>query len=133
MLEYLDIFFHVFHLSIIIINVTFWMSFRTLVFAQISMILTLISWVGFGYFYGFGYCFLTDWQWQIKEKLGESNLPASYVKLVVDRTFAVDVNSTLVDQWTIGILVFSLMGCLIQTIRLKKSHERIHRKNTSDS
>lgn len=133
MLESLDIFFHILHLSIIVINVTFWTSFRTLIIAQITMGLTLISWLGFGQVYGFGYCFLTDWHWQVKEKLGDNNLPASYVKLVIDRTLGVDSDPALIDQWTIGILVFSLMGCLIQTIRLKKSHERIYRKNTADS
>lgn len=126
MLQILDIVFHIFHLSIIIINVTFWISRRTLLIAQITLILTIISWVGFGYFYGFGYCFLTDWHWQIKEQLGESNLPMSYVKLVIDRTFGVDADPALIDQWTIGILIFSLIGCLTQTIRLKKSHERIY-------
>ncbi len=117
MLEILDILFHVFHLSIIIINVTFWMSFRTLLIAQVTLLLTFISWFGLGLIYGFGYCFLTDWHWQVKEELGEKNLPSSYIKLVVDRTFGVDANPEMIDQWTMVILIISLVGCGIQTFR----------------
>lgn len=120
MLELLNIVFHLFHLSIIFINVFFWMSFRTLRIAQVTLVLTFLSWFGLGLVYGFGNCFLTEWHWQVKEKLGETNLPSSYIKLVVDRTFGTDVDPGLVDQWTMGILVFSLIGCIIQTIRHRK-------------
>lgn len=117
MLEVLDILFHVIHLSFILINISFWMSFRTLWIAQITLQLTFISWVGFGFIYGFGYCFLTDWHWQLKEKLGESNLPMSYIKLVVDRTFGINADPHLIDQWTTIILVLSIVGCSVQTLR----------------
>ncbi|HUR31773.1 MAG TPA: hypothetical protein VMZ69_10110 [Saprospiraceae bacterium] len=32
--------------------------------------LTIASWFIIGLWKGFGYCFLTDWHWRIKEKLG---------------------------------------------------------------
>ena len=117
MLEALDIIFHILHLSIILINLTFWMSFRTLKIAQATVSLTLVSWLGFGFFYGFGYCFLTDWQWQVKEKLGQTNLPASYIKYVLDLITGMNLNPELVDRMALVGLSFSVLGCLIQTIR----------------
>lgn len=117
MLHILDLFFHIFHLSTIIINVTFWMTFRTLRIAQITLALTLLSWIGLGFIYGFGYCFLTDWHWQIKEKLGESDLPSSYIKFIVDRTFGVNSEPDTVNTFTWIVLAISLVGCLVQTLR----------------
>lgn len=117
MLEALDVLFHILHLSIILINLTFWMSFRTLKIAQATVSLTLVSWLGFGFFYGFGYCFLTDWQWQVKEKLGQTNLPASYIKYVLDLITGMNWNPELVDRIALVGLSFSVLGCLIQTIR----------------
>ena len=117
MLQLFDALIHVFHVTIIIINMTFWLSFKTLRIAQVTLLLTLVSWVGFGFYYGFGYCFLTDWHWQLKEKIGETNLPASYIKLVVDRTFGVNSDAVMVDEVTTIVLVLSLLGCIIQSIR----------------
>lgn len=103
----------------IVINLTFWMSFRTLKIAQVSVLLTLISWIGFGFIYGFGYCFLTDWHWMVKEKLGQTNLPPSYIKYLLDEVTGMKWDSVLVDRMTYLGLIFSLVGCLIQTIRYK--------------
>lgn len=35
-----------------------------------------------GYWFGWGYCFLTDVHWDIKRALGEENLPASFVSYI---------------------------------------------------
>jgi hypothetical protein len=113
----LDVLFHVIHLSFIVINLTFWMSFRTLRIAQITLLLTLISWFGFGIFYGFGYCFLTDWHWQVKESLGEKNLPLSYVKYILDKVTGSDLNADMIDKGTMAALLIAVTGCVVQSIR----------------
>lgn len=119
MLEFLDVFFHVLHLSLIVVNLTFWMSFRTLRIAQVTLILTFVSCVGFGFYYGIGYCFLTDWHWSVKEKLGQINLPSSYIKYVLDRVTGTNWNTELVNKVTTLGLVVSFLGCMVQTIRKK--------------
>ncbi len=124
MLRALDAIFHIVHLTVILINLTFWMSLRTLRIAQVTLGLTLLSWAGFGAWYGFGYCFLTDWHWQVKERLGDTSVPPSYVKLVVNRTFGVDSDPALIDEATIAMLVVALLGCLIQTVRQFLRHRR---------
>ncbi len=125
MLNLLDWAFHFFHLTVIIINLTFWIFPRTLRIAQITQLLTLLSWFGFGMFYGFGYCFLTDWQWQLKERMGEKELPMSYIKLVLDRTTGQDWNPELIDRATLVALLLAVVGCLIQTFRNKKGHPKV--------
>lgn len=109
----------------IIVNLTFWMSFRTLRIAQVSVLLTLVSWFGFGLFYGFGYCFLTDWHWQIKEKLGQTNLPPSYIKYILDKVTGMSWDAALVDKMAFAGLIFSVSGCLIQTVRKIKKDKQI--------
>lgn len=131
MLEVLDTLFHVIHISFIIINTTFWMSKRTLRIAQVTLLATLTSWFGFGIFYGFGYCFLTDWHWQIKEKLGETDLPLSYIKLVMDRTTGRDWNAEVIDKATMIILILSVTGCIIQTFRLRNRNQGISLRGPS--
>lgn len=37
-------------------------------------------------FYGRGYCPCNDWYWQVKRELGETGLPASYIKYFLDLT-----------------------------------------------
>lgn len=127
----LDVIFHVFHIVVIIFNTFFWMSFRTLRIAQVTQVLTLISWVGFGFWYGFGYCFLTDWHWQVKERLGEKDLPSSYIKYVLDGLSNSNWNPDTVDKITVSMLVVSLIGCLVQTYRKNLRRRRgISLRNT---
>jgi len=116
----LNIIFHVIHISVITINLTFWMSFKTLRIAQVTLILTVFSWVGFGFYYGFGYCFLTDWHWQLKESAGETDLPYSYIKLVLDYITGRDIDPVLIDRFTILALIISLLGCAVQSVRAWK-------------
>lgn len=118
--EILNILFHFLHLAVIFVNLTFWLSFRTLRIAQITQILTLINWFGFGLYYGFGYCFLTDWHWQIKEKLGEKDVPSSYIKYVLDEVTGSNWDADKINYWTMAALFISVIGCLVQTIRFKR-------------
>ena len=119
-LELLDWLFHFAHLIVILINVTFWWWRRTLWLAQIMLALTFLSWVAFGPVYGFGYCFLTDWHWQVKEALGQNKLPASYIKYVLDRASGRDLSVFRVDVFTTIVMATSVVGCLVQTYKIKR-------------
>lgn len=113
----LDYLFHIIHLTVIVINLTFWMSFKTLRIAQVTQVVTLLSWLGGGLFYGFGYCFLTEWHWDYKRSMGDTDLPASYIKLVLDRSTGQSWDAQLIDQATWIALLISITGCLVQSIR----------------
>ena len=110
MYTFLDVFFLVFHTALIGFNLTgwIWKKTRRLHLGVIS--LTIFSWVGLGFFYGFGYCPCTDWHWQVKRALGETGLPASYVKYYLDALTGWDWDPLLVDPavGVIGLVAFGL-------------------------
>ncbi|MCB1179633.1 MAG: DUF2784 family protein [Leptospiraceae bacterium] len=65
----------------------FFPSFRIYHFITIN--LTLVSWTVLGYFYGLGYCILTDIHYGLKYCRGEFNLPSSYIQLRILELFGV--------------------------------------------
>ena len=88
--------------------------------------LTGASWFILGLFFGIGYCPLTDWHFNILEKLGYTDLPVSYIKYLVDRIFNSDINAQLVENSTaIGFFV-ALSGAIFVNI---KDYLAVKRKN----
>jgi hypothetical protein len=71
MLIFLDVFFLVFHASLILFNLFGWMFRKTRVWNLVTLLLTGLSWTLLGIFYGFGYCPFTDWHFQVLEELGK--------------------------------------------------------------
>ena len=69
-----------------------------------------LSKISLGIFYGWGYCPFTDWHWEVKRKLGESNLPNSYVKYYVDKLTGYTWDPLAVDAavMILGILALTL-------------------------
>jgi hypothetical protein len=113
----LDIFFLVFH-TILIIFILFgwiWPKLRRL--NLLIILLTLASWTLLGIFYGFGYCPLTDWHFNVLEKLGKSGLPTSYIKYLADRILRSDFDQGMVDLVTLLGLAGSLIISLFLNIR----------------
>lgn len=101
--KFLDIILNFLHIAIIAVNISFWVFKKTRIIHIICALLTLFSWVGLGFSYGWGYCFLTDWHWRIKGYLGETQLPYSYIKYLVDRLIGIDSDPLLIDTGT-GII-----------------------------
>ena len=112
MLPFLNIFFTVFHLALIIFNLFGWIWKRTRKAHLIVLSLTAFSWFVLGIWYGWGYCPLTDWHWNIKEKLGEKNLPNSFIKYFADKITGSDINPGVVD----GITVTCLLAAIIASV-----------------
>ena len=83
----------------------------------ITIGLTCLSWIGLGFFYGFGYCPSTDWHWQVKRALGETDLPTSYVKYYVDRLTGMDWNSSLVDNGVAALGIVALIVSIVLNVR----------------
>lgn len=109
----LDIFFVVFHTFLIFFNLFSWIWKRTRILNLFTLIITGASWLFLGLIVGtLGYCPLTDWHFSILEKLGETDLPNSYIKYLVDRLSGLDLNASLVDNVTLyaflAALVFSI-------------------------
>jgi len=100
MLHLLDLLFTLLHVLIIGFNLFGWIWPQTRKAHFICVLLTAFSWFILGIFFGLGYCPITDWQWQIKETLGESNLPDSFIKYFVDKLSGRDIDAGLIDLST---------------------------------
>ena len=108
MLRLLDIFFTFLHLAIISFNLFAWIWAKTRRAHLIIAGMTLISWFLLGIWYGWGYCFITDWQWQVKEKLGETNLPNSFIKYFADKITGKNFPPSLVDNVTLYLFLVAI-------------------------
>ena len=105
----LDIFFVVFHTSLIFFNLFGWIWRRTRILNLIALLLTGASWLILGIIVGtLGYCPLTDWHFSILNKLGETGLPDSYIKYLADRLTGLDFNPSLVDHATLYAFLTAL-------------------------
>jgi hypothetical protein len=62
---------------------------------------TAFSWFVLGIWFGWGYCPITQWQWNVKEKLGETNLPNSFIKYYADRVTGKNIDPSIVDAATL--------------------------------
>ena len=113
----LDIFFMVFHTSVILFNVFGWMWKPTRKYNLFLLLLTAASWFILGIWYGWGYCICTDWHWDVLKKLGRQHLPNSYVKFLIDRIFNTDINADLVNYATVIIFFAALAVSVILNIR----------------
>ena len=114
----LDIFFVLFHTSLIFFNLFGWIWRKTRILNLILLGLTGASWLFLGLIVGtLGYCPLTDWHFNVLNKLGESGLPSSYVKYLADRLTGLDLNPSLVDRITLYAFLTALIISLVLNIR----------------
>jgi hypothetical protein len=114
----LDIFFVVFHTSVIIFNLFGWIWRKTRKYNLILLVITGASWLFLGLIVGtLGYCPLTDWHFTILNKLGVSDLPSSYVKYLVDRLTGLDLNPSLVDNVTLYAFLAAIGFSLFFNLR----------------
>jgi hypothetical protein len=110
MLQLVDIFYSLLHFIIIAFNLFGWIWPKTRKAHLISVIATAASWFLLGIWFGIGYCPITDWQWDVKERLGETDLPASFIKYFADKIFNTDFSSSLIN--TVTVVSFALAAML---------------------
>jgi hypothetical protein len=124
LLHIIDIFFVVFHSALTLFNAFGWIWQKTRILNLVTLILTGASWFILGIFYGFGYCPLTDWHFQILHKLGEHHLPYSYIEYLIERLTAFNPNSELVDTITAVVFFVALTLSIILNIRDNRMKHR---------
>ena len=98
MLQFLDILLTIVHLAIVGFNLFGWIPKKTRKAHFISVLLTAASWLLLGLWFGIGYCPFTDWQWQVKRKLGEQYLPSNFIEYFAEKTFSKDFDSIFVNN-----------------------------------
>jgi hypothetical protein len=112
-------FFFIFHLILIFFNLFGWIPKKLRKWNLVSLSLTVFSWFVLGIFYGFGYCFLTDWHWEVREKLGYTNNSNSYIQFLIMELTGVSIDETLVNTFT-AIFFFTAFALSIYTNIWKK-------------
>src|SRR5688572_25085296 len=104
--EIINYFFFIFHVALIFFNLFGWIHKKLRKWNLITLSLTAFSWFALGIFYGFGYCFLTDWHWQVRDKLGYSTASNSYIHFLILELTGISIDENLVDTFT-AILFFT--------------------------
>jgi hypothetical protein len=110
----LDVVLTLAHLVVILFNVFGWIWPSTRKLHLIVIGLTALSWFFLGIWFGWGYCFLTDWHWNVKSKLGEDHLPNSFIKYFGDKITGMDLDVQLVDNVTL----FTFLGVILISVYL---------------
>ena len=108
-MRFLDILFTFVHLLVIGFNLFGWIWKKTRKAHLLVVALTIASWFILGLWKGLGYCLLTDWHWRIKEKLGETNLPNSFIKYFADKITGTSINPQLVDAVTLILFLLIII------------------------
>ncbi len=119
----LDIAFFAFHSLFILFILLGWIWRRTRPWHLLAAALTACSWFGLGLRYGFGYCPCTDWHWQVRERLGYTDLPRSYIKFLLDTFTGADWPAAWVDGVTVTLFfVMFLLSAALQARSLRRRH-----------
>jgi hypothetical protein len=69
------------------------------------MALTGFSWFILGIWYGFGFCFCTEWHWQVRKLLGIPIQSYSYIHFLILEITGIRMNPQVVD--TLVMIIFT--------------------------
>jgi len=123
MLHLLDIFLYALHVLVILVNAFLWIWKRTRKIHLVVILLTAFSWFVMGIWYGWGYCVLTDWEWDVKRRLGETNLPNSFIHYLVNDSLGLEISVQLLDGLTLGVFIVAF---LLSVILNYKDHQAVN-------
>jgi hypothetical protein len=128
----LDIFFLIFHTTMVIFNLFGWIWKKTRKLNLVVLSLTGASWLFLGLIVGtLGYCPLTDWHFTILEKLGRTNIPNSYIKYLADRLTGLDFNPAVVDKVTLWSFILAFALSILFNVRDYMQKRRLHARKTA--
>lgn len=125
MLCFLDIFFLVFHALLIFFNLFGWLIKPLRKANLIVLLLTGGAWFILGIFYGIGFCPLTEFHWQVLHKLGQYNLPDSYISYLIERFTGFLPGAKITDILTVVFYFIALGLSLVVNFKVGKNSERL--------
>jgi len=121
MLHLLDIFFTVFHSAFIAFVLFGWIFPKTRKAHITALLLTFLAWMLLGLYKGnIGYCPLTDWHWQVKRSLGETNMSVSFVGYMIEHYLGLNFSRNFYDIVTAGGLIFGVIMAYMKSRVSKK-------------
>ena len=90
----------------------------------ILLLLTTFSWFILGIWYGFGFCPCAEWHYQVRVKLGHTDMPSSWIKFCIDYLTGWDVNASLVDILTLTLFLAALTASIYMNIKDRKTGKK---------
>ena len=114
---FLDIAFLVGHSALIVFNLLGWALRKTRRLNLLSILLTVASWLVFAPWYGLGYCPCTDWHWQVKEALGQTDLPSNYLTYLFDAWTGIKITDDFAARLAWLCLVPALLASVTLNLR----------------
>ena len=130
-LHLVDILFFVFHILLILFNIFGWLVPRWRLLNLFTLSFTAFSWFIVGIWYGWGYCFCTDWHWEIRKLLGYHDMPNSYIHFLIIKLTGFNLPAIWVDLGTLILFFSSFVTSII--LNLKSWKTRPGRKIHSDN
>jgi len=121
LLHFLDYFFLIFHTVFTLFNLFGWAIKKTRKFHLGTIGLTAFSWFVLGIIYGWGFCFCTEWHWQVRESLEKPILSYSYIHFLIKEITGIDFNPEIID--TLVVILFII--CAILSISLNIREPRL--------
>lgn len=118
--QFLNIFFFVFHTLFTLFNITGWLFRATRKWNLVTLLLTAFSWFVLGIWYGWGYCFCTDWHWEVRERLGYHDQQNSYIHFLLLQLTGINFNETLVNNVTLIVFIISVIMSIWLNLRDRK-------------
>jgi hypothetical protein len=113
-------FFYVFHTALILFNLLGWLYPRTRKLNLITLLATFGSWGLLGFWKGWGYCFLTDWHYQVLRALGEKGMPSSYIAFLIEKITGLSLAPGLVNTLTVSLALLALVFSVWVNLRKKR-------------
>ncbi len=115
-LRALDIGFFVFHSFVIVANLTGWIWARTRKAHLAVLGVTAFSWFALGPLLGFplGYCFCTDWHWQIRRQLGYND-DGGYIQLLFQMA-GLPISTQTAAIVAYGAFALAVLGAIVVNI-----------------
>ncbi len=124
-LKILDLFFFAFHTVLILFNILGWLVPRWRLANFITLSITAFSWFVLGIWYGWGYCFCTDWHWQVREMLGYENMSSSYIHFLILKVIGFDFSANLVDSVTVIVFFSAFVTSAYLNIRKWRANKNV--------
>jgi hypothetical protein len=117
-----NIFFFIFHIVLILFNLFGWIPRRLRRWNLITLSLTAFSWFILGIFYGLGYCFLTEWHWQVREHLGLQSSGNSYIHFLIVELFGISIEESIVNTFTVIFFFMAVAASIYVNLMRKRKH-----------
>lgn len=122
--KFLNYFFFFFHTLLIFFNSFGWIYPKLRKWNLTTLLLTAFSWFILGIWYGWGYCFCTDWHWAVRRHLGYHDMSNSYNHFLILKLTGINFQESLVN--TVAVIVFFLSLLLSLWLNIRDFKRKIN-------